>query len=652
MHTIIETDEIEPAIDENESNDQKLKKSLKDNEFLNIIYQNKSLKIEKLIRNKLVYYEKFPSDYINALFSSYIYYNLEKRDNKKILFVPNDEFELDANTCKLRNETVKDWEIAEIYNQDKPYYGVLFINTQTKKAVLASRATIINLKDLTSPSSDLKKDSTKFFLDNFVFLKSVPSIKKLIAKIYYEWVQGNGFKLALTGHGIGAWYSSFQWFNLPEQKFKKNVKVVVFDSPYTDAKITYFYNNHITYLSHPNFLNTFNQHHGQMYFFLNTKKPKISKELEEILNGLDSKAINFIIYGILGFNQNGIENFLQIFDSKTGRLNYSLLNKVDNWPPIGIDREKKLNLGYKLRENSDDLVPNSIYKTFQALLTAKTNWIKEESILEILKNNLKFVKFDPLRYEIKLKYLHESLIDYFLIKEIRLIEDPDSYLSKILLALQKNLIIELDSTSLSVELKENNTLGIENMIELSNILDELDDNKEGLKLIEANDRFLSRKKKAVKENFLNVKEKSQKIYNSKLFNLIIIGIFYFAFPIYPFFVGILNLDNQDIDIFTALLLIINSIFVLCLGIFLLLRHYTIIDRVFELCIALLIWFLFVSSFSIYQLIESLSDWDRFLRIKGILITSLTNSAFCLFDLLFFIIKRVLSTQKSNKLNGP
>ncbi|CAF0947453.1 unnamed protein product [Brachionus calyciflorus] len=435
--------------------------------------------ITKKLHNNLVKYQKFPSDYIQALFCSHSYYDLGKSKNKKVSFEINNL--INSQTCSQRNEFLKDWKIVEIFeNSNYPYLGVLYVNLNQNQVVLASRGAHIQVEDLFNEKSPLKKDPKKFLEKNFNTSKILEYMKMISHKIYKEWVQNKGFSLSLTGHGIGGWYSGLIWFNLPQVTDRRNVKVVAFDSPGDQYKIEDSYYNHVTYLSNTNFLNTCSSHKGLLYSF-NIDKDVVIKDqrFSELIGSSNTEFLNFMINGFYCFNQVGIENLITYFDKDKGKTIYERL-KTTIWPEV--PKWLKYSPLFDLKINSIldgvDLICDHIF----GYVTHKKVEINEKVFISILVKNTMSV--DLKKYQIN-KSSSISVLDFKILKEKIFDENlGESYISDFIKRLRNNIEFRENGDDYSIRIKDKNEfksdreiqdyLEIESIDQLNRILLEID----------------------------------------------------------------------------------------------------------------------------------------------------------------------------------
>ncbi len=118
-----------------------------------ILEEGKSLKekIEnKIIQNNKIY-RRHPSDFIHGLLSAHVYLNATK--GAKV------EFE-ESHDNYIHNQHLCHWKVHEVYDypEAEGYYGVAYINEQTKQIVLAHRGTMVKWLDLFKDDSSLKTD--------------------------------------------------------------------------------------------------------------------------------------------------------------------------------------------------------------------------------------------------------------------------------------------------------------------------------------------------------------------------------------------------------------------------------------------------------------------------------------------------------------
>lgn len=175
------------------------------------------------------------------------------------------------------------------------------------------------------------------------------------------------YSLSFTGYSFGAWlaeqsvYFSHRDFNCNE------VRAVTFESPGSaefiwgmantniknkDALTKMFENYNLdirTYLTTPNFLNTSNEHIGQVYRMF---VAPLSKRLAEFDNYIRTNVIgklpmkstalkcyqevaqyNFYMVGLFSLFSNNLDLILNEFDEKTGKLK-GRIKEVVSWPKI------------------------------------------------------------------------------------------------------------------------------------------------------------------------------------------------------------------------------------------------------------------------------------------------------------------------------
>lgn len=291
-----------------------------------------------------------PTDFMHCVLSAHSY---EDAISNGVL-VPFRDIEYKEYDKHLSN-----WEIhTYIMDKKSGYYGVIYVNHGTKQVVLAHRGTKVTLDDLFKSDSSLKTDLKGILLDEIVPQQELAySATKQAA----EFAAKKNYALSITGHSLGAWHAEQSaYFCMVDFQVKglSGVKTITFDSPGSKKTIESFKSNVlnkdvvattdptnldiVTYLSRPNFVNSCNQHVGDIIQLnIDTTNPEILKSIKALLDKMPMGgellkeqvlANKYILNGIMSVSGHSLIGILKKFDPETGKPMEGTVVKVMDWP--------------------------------------------------------------------------------------------------------------------------------------------------------------------------------------------------------------------------------------------------------------------------------------------------------------------------------
>lgn len=227
---------------------------------------------QKIIKNNQTY-QRYPSDFIHALFSAHAYQALDAIDIPVI-------FEKDKEKYKKYQPYLDQWRVNSVHDlpQYGGYYAASYYNKEARQLVLAHRGTPF---ELSSFLSSLNKDDSPYKTNIIgVLIGDIVAQQAgayITTKAVAEHARDNHYHFSMTGHSLGAWLAEFSaYYSVFE--FGIPAKTVTFDSPGSidmkklNPNIVSPENNReienldiTTYLSAPNFVNTCHEHVGKVY---------------------------------------------------------------------------------------------------------------------------------------------------------------------------------------------------------------------------------------------------------------------------------------------------------------------------------------------------------------------------------------------------
>ncbi|CAF1070815.1 unnamed protein product [Brachionus calyciflorus] len=572
--------------------------------------QENTTRIEELVTRNLLNYEKFPSDFIHALLSLHVYENPNEIGN--IIFESKDS--LNVNPW---NMALSEWKIVEIFNIDS-YFGVLYINRQTRQAILANKAFSFDLKDLENRSEFLKKkNEEKFFREKY--LQSLFSALSTANKVFHNWVIGKNFTLSFTGHGMAGWYASFQCSKL------NYVKAVVFDSPNLKRSDENEANllNITKYVTSPNFVNTSNPDNVTCVyaFFEDDLEDKLIDSKSRRLIKFKSHTLRkFILNGFMSFNRKGMLHFINMFNIETGEVKIEeTLKKVEKWPYLKSEIYKNildpLN-NKKTKLNIIDIIfehgLGGIFSVFKLTLFKDEdllNTLPEVDSIDAYESNFlidygrgyfKTKSIDLRQDSIKLR----SLCDRKLIDLSREQNVSDDFLSRFLHRLKQNYVITENAKQSEERIlylvddfnNENNRnylnlKSVGHLREIMSNVNELSLRQEYLNYTELFEKMYNSAPRKIKKISPLLKLKNE-IENSLESNYLFIPLTIFLFFLLPIFFSAMAIVNLSQNGLLAINLIISSGVLAIYGVFLVLKRFTRFNQAFNFSILLTMWSLY------------------------------------------------------------
>ncbi|WP_342269630.1 hypothetical protein [Rickettsia endosymbiont of Orchestes rusci] len=184
---------------------QEIASKIQNNNFVgNVIwgtYPNSTMSLIENIENKIIQnnkqYQYYPNDFTHGLLSSHVY--LDSKDKEKVLFKSDDPL-------AKYNSHLKNWYVHKVFTKvdNAGYYGTLYVNEQTKQAVLAHRGTTLELKDLFKGNSSIQTD-IKGVLGKQIVAQQITSY--VVSKEAIEYAKNNDYHLSITDKQILKGYS-------------------------------------------------------------------------------------------------------------------------------------------------------------------------------------------------------------------------------------------------------------------------------------------------------------------------------------------------------------------------------------------------------------------------------------------------------------
>lgn len=235
-------------------------------------------KIERKITKNNQNYQRYPSDFVHALFSAHAY------QTTKEIGIPI-IFEEEKDKYGQYESYLASWRVNSLHDlpDQGGYYGSSYYNQDARQLVLAHRGTPPALSTLLS--SLFNKDSP--YKTDIVGILKGEIVDQHMAAYYVtktiaNFAKENNYHFSTTGHSLGAWLAEISVYHSVFD-FGISAKAVTFDSPGSINMESFQANikNHentcdirdldiTTYLSDPNFINTTQRHVGQAYQLSNT----------------------------------------------------------------------------------------------------------------------------------------------------------------------------------------------------------------------------------------------------------------------------------------------------------------------------------------------------------------------------------------------
>jgi len=381
----------------------------------------------QLIRNNNEY-QPFANDYIHCLLCSHCY-EIELTPNELELLKDNKllkdkQFFQETKYTVLKNE----WKVKRL-KIGKGFKNILYINNRRRQLVLAFQGVKLRVNDFFTNDDQIIDSAIYSMIANKEIAPQTESCFEITQQAI-DICKKHEYSLSFTGYSFGAWLAEQAvYFSIKDFKFT-NVKAVTFQSPGSfdylsklnesnvlnlERKIDLCDLNIVTYLSEPNFVNTCNQHGGQVYLiYTNTdhlfnadsfsydliekiSNDKIKRNLKKCYDKYVKDHLNkysFYINGFLSLFHDGLDLILNEFDSKTGRPLSESYRRIVRWPKMKF--ESSDNFQQNSANLIDSIVPGSelLAKCFKPLLKlVSVNLFNGISIIinfiiEILNGNL------------------------------------------------------------------------------------------------------------------------------------------------------------------------------------------------------------------------------------------------------------------------
>ena len=275
---------------------------------------------------------KFPSDLVHLLMCQDVYkdYHEKKYESKeKITF--NGE----------------DWTVNNIYNQKTKilemckFKAVVYTNEARRQMVVAFKGLEPKLSDIFNKEGGLTNNLEAIFLKG----TTAQLVKCFqVTEVSCRYAQNRNYNLSFTGFSNGAWLAEHAINFIPhivDEEFKASkVKAVLFDShgivkedkKREDGSKFWDLSNNITcYLSNPNFANSCNIHHGNVYrIFIDYETVNFDQE-EKILAEIQNAVLK--ARNLLGYLKNKI-NFCGIGDTAGNAINNAITTGAETFDGI------------------------------------------------------------------------------------------------------------------------------------------------------------------------------------------------------------------------------------------------------------------------------------------------------------------------------
>lgn len=206
------------------------------------------------------------------------------------------------------------WDLG-VFNEDfniegDSYFGVSFVNTQTKRVIVAQRGT----------------DSVRDIVSDVQIIRSAVPVQYNLARMFTERVakQYPGFAMSHTGHSLGAVLAELLAYNRNELAITVDSLGIqgVLDTLRFEAKDPLI----LCYVSSPNLVNTYMTHVGRMRSVIPTY-PKTAA-----WDWVRSKNASLFFTNLLkgDISSHHIESILNSFDAESQLVSHYY--NVQNWP--------------------------------------------------------------------------------------------------------------------------------------------------------------------------------------------------------------------------------------------------------------------------------------------------------------------------------
>ena len=295
----------------------------------------------------------------------------------------------------------KGWEMEKNFEQSQKI-AILFVNRKLKQAVLSFQGINIDIEHFID--EDLRNQAVvDSMLDSVIAISILNETIDLIGTNYF---------LSFTGYSFGALYA--EQSVLLSRKLKPeliNIQAITFDSPGSLELLAYVcrdFNlsstlddlkalNIVTYISSPNFVNSFGTHVGQIKYLFKYKNDleKIEKEIKR------EDLLDYHFRSLASLLGNNLNEILYNFNDK-----YSVAYLTDQNSNIRVKEKHK--------NQFTELTKKIIQKH------SKNAYIFLTLIINILENTINF----PLKYFDPTNYKRFKICDE--LKEILCIENSDS----------------------------------------------------------------------------------------------------------------------------------------------------------------------------------------------------------------------------------
>lgn len=356
---------------------------------------------DKIIENNRNFRYK-PSDFELSLLSKHAYEELTDANEERSLHFAlkaSDSDELKAKKKRWEAHLVK-WKVHKVYNdRDKSgYFGVAYINEETKQVILAHRGTDVKLSDLFRSSSPGTTDIEAVYRANPFnshMAEAYISTDDIIKKVKTDEGILRGYHITFTGHSLGAWFaemSVYYCYRLYGHYFQQSIpRAVVFDSPGTKSMFDSLKSNVrnpgtkfeeesldiVTYLSVPNPVNICNQHMGTVY----TVFPTIESSEGFVKTCVEFMASKDRVKGLESLATHSLEGVIDQLDPENKEaVKYK---EVKDWPLLA----RNLHIAKK----SDILssITSVVSGIVSSQVPVQAKIIVEKTVDEVLKEMLK-----------------------------------------------------------------------------------------------------------------------------------------------------------------------------------------------------------------------------------------------------------------------